>query len=496
MITINGIEFNNTHLRRPERRPVAWIIYLAIILLTITGNKLIAQVPEEYLLEAAENNPELRAYFNEYLSALEVIPQVGSLPDPELTFGYFTRPMEFTMGNQRAELSLMQMFPWFGTLRANRDEASRMAWARYEVFRDMKNQLYLQVKSSWYELYELEREIAITENNLDLLRTLEQITISRFQGGSSGSPTAPSSGGVASRTRSDDGQTSSMSGMGNMQSQPSSPQQMPSMPSGNMQGGGMSGMPDVLRVKMEINEIENMLAGLKDDRGPLTARFNKLLNRPLNDGISVADSIGAIFPLIDENAILDSITKRNPMIRMLDDEEEVYEIRQRMATLMGRPMLGAGINYMIFSPDGNNGPMSGTNMMMPMVRLTIPIFRGKYRAMEREAEFMQASVVLRRDNMINNLSVEAAEILRDLSWSERTMQLYRDQMTLAEQTLNILITAYSTGSTGFEEVLRMQKQLLDYRLGLLKTISEHNRTVARLEMLTASGLENEPAAEY
>jgi hypothetical protein len=31
---------------------------------------------------------------------------------------------------------------------------------------------------------------------------------------------------------------------------------------------------------------------------------------------------------------------------------------------------------------------------------------------------------------------------------------------------------------------------------LLKTISDHNRTVARLEMLTASGLEHEPANEY
>jgi hypothetical protein len=31
------------------------------------------------------------------------------------------------------------------------------------------------------------------------------------------------------------------------------------------------------------------------------------------------------------------------MIRMLDEEAEAYEIQQRMATLMGRPMLGAGL---------------------------------------------------------------------------------------------------------------------------------------------------------
>ena len=91
--------------------------------------------------------------------------------------------------------------------------------------------------------------------------------------------------------------------------------------------------------------------------------------------------------------------------------------------------------------------------------------------------------------MINELSVRASEVLRDLSYSERTMQLYRDQTTLAGQALNVLITSYSTGTTPFEEVLRMQNQLLDYRLGLLKTIADHNRTAARLAMLTASEIE-------
>jgi hypothetical protein len=44
-------------------------------------------------------------------------------------------------------------------------------------------------------------------------------------------------------------------------------------------------------------------------------------------------------------------------------------------------------------------------MVMPMVRLSIPIFRGKYRAMEREAELLRESVGYRRENMINELSV-------------------------------------------------------------------------------------------
>jgi len=172
--------------------------FIIAVFLTAGILTLDAQIPEEYITEAAQNNPELKAYFNEYLSALEAIPHVGSLPDPEVIFGYFIRPMEFLMGNQRAELLLMQMFPWFGTLRLRRDEASRMARARYEAFRDMKNRLYLKVKTSWYELYELEREISIMENNLELLRNLERLALIMFQGASSGYQGIPSPGNTAS----------------------------------------------------------------------------------------------------------------------------------------------------------------------------------------------------------------------------------------------------------------------------------------------------------
>lgn len=458
-----------------------------IALVLILGSQLLtAQIPPDYLTEAAENNPELKAYFNEYLSALEVIPRIGSLPDPELTFGYFIRPMEYAMGNQRAELSLMQMFPWFGTLGLRRDEASFMARAKYEAFRDKKNQLYLRVKTSWYELYELESEISIMESNLGLLKNLEQLALTRFQGASTASPGTSPPGNIRGNIT-PGGQTSPMAGMGNIQSQTGQTQTMQSMPQGNMQGAGMTGMTDVLRIKMEINELENKLAMLINNRIPIAARFNQLLNRPPDREIIVADTVEAISLLIDKTAILDSISEKNPMIRMLDEEEEVYAYRQKMAKLEGRPMFGAGLNYMIFSPvRTGEGEMGGSNMLMPMIRLSLPIFRGKYRAMEREAVLRQESIGFKRENIINELSVETDIVLKDLSDSKRAIRLYKDQSVLADQALNILITAYSTGSTGFEEVIRMQKQLLDYKLALLKSIIAHNINVARLEMLTAT----------
>jgi hypothetical protein len=110
------------------------IIYLAIL---VQFTSVWGQSLNEYLQTAAENNPELKASFNEYKAALEKVPQV-SLPDPELNMGIFIKPMERFMGNQLADVTIMQMFPWFGMLKTRKDEAAKMAMAQYEVFREAR----------------------------------------------------------------------------------------------------------------------------------------------------------------------------------------------------------------------------------------------------------------------------------------------------------------------------------------------------------------------
>ncbi len=415
------------------------VLFLVAVSILFINQDLHGQTLDDYLVEAAEANPELKSKFYDYQASLERVPQVGSLPDPQASFGYFIRPMEFPMGNQRADLSLMQMFPWFGTLGAREDAASRMALARYEAFLDAKNQLYYDVKTVWYELYELESEIKIMNENLDLLRELEEISQMRFQSTDTGT-----------------------------------------------RGGGMS---DVLRVRMEINEMENMLALLVDSRAPMTARFNKLLNRPANLEVATADTLDIRVLTTADQALLDNIIRDNPMIKMLEEEAGAFEVRERIARLEGRPSFGAGLNYMIFSSPGNDAvSMGGRNMVMPMVTMTIPIYREKYRAREREARFARESVLSSRENLTNELSVQLSDVLRNLADAERRSDLYLRQTDLADKSMDILITEYSGGLVRFEEVLRLQEQLLNYRLQLLRAVADHNRHVARLDMLTATEL--------
>jgi hypothetical protein len=134
-----------------------------------------------YLSEAAKNNPTVLQKYYEYQAALQKVPQVGSLPDPELNIGVFLSPMELLSGNQVADLRLMQMFPWFGTLRAAKDEMSLMANAKYESFRDAKLQVFYEVQSTWFDLFKVQQNIRISEKSIDILKTIERIALVKFR---------------------------------------------------------------------------------------------------------------------------------------------------------------------------------------------------------------------------------------------------------------------------------------------------------------------------
>lgn len=466
---------------------------IAILILFYFGYLTISfsQNLEEYLKVAAENNPELQAYFNEYLASMEKVPQVGALPDPELTMGFFIKPMERFMGNQQADIQLMQMFPWFGMLKTQKDEAGKMALARYELFQDARNSLFYQVKATWYEMYRLEEDIRITEENLSILEQYERLALIRFQSAGTGSGTG-SSGMSEKPTMSKSSSTStSMGGMsGGMASGTSaqrSTQNNSSMGAAlSMDGGSNSGMSDVLRVRIEIKALENRLALLKDSRLPLQAEFNQLLNRDYNQQVIVADTLTDVSFPFERMAILDSITQNNPMLKMLDAEVEAYEAQKKMAKLEGRPMLGAGVNYMPFSPRTENGmPMGGNDMVMPMIRLSIPIYRKKYTALQKEAELKQLAVQQRRENSVNLLLTQWSNAMRNLDDAVRRTKLYRGQTDLAQQTLNLLMTGYATDGRDFEEVLRVQQQLLDYQLSLITAIVDQHTTMATLEKLAS-----------
>ncbi|WP_092729876.1 TolC family protein [Algoriphagus alkaliphilus] len=463
------------------------IFYLVLPLcLSLFTYQAKAQSLDDYLIQAAQNNPGLKASYSRYMAFMERNGQVA-LPDPELRVGFFLRPMERFMGNQQADIQLMQMFPWFGMLSAQKEEANYMALAQYQLFLEEKNQLFFQIKSTWYELHRLNEEIRISEENLEYLKKYERLALIKYQAA------APTTGGAAPTPSNQTASTSgsSSAGASSMNSMGATTSQMPtsanSMSNGMGSSGTGSGMSDVLQIRIEMKELESNLSQLEANMEPLQIKFNQLLNRENREEILLS---AALSPAILDNEkleVLENIKASNPMLAMYDSEMAAYDQQARMAKLDGRPMLGAGVNYMPFKPRLEDGMMmGGDNMVMPMVTMTLPIYRKKTNAKIKEAEYLKEATSLTRQKTENLLTMEWANAFRDWEDAERKIRLYTEQVKLVDQTINLLLTAYSSSGRDFTEVLRAQQLLLDYQLKRVNAINQQYQSLAMLEMLASS----------
>jgi outer membrane protein TolC len=464
------------------------IIYIVIVALLIIQRQGFAQmtdslVLDNYLETAAKNNPGVKAAFNQYLAALEKVPQVGSLPDPQGSLGFFLQPMELLNGNQVGSIGVMQMFPWFGTLKLAKDEASLMAKAQFSLFQESKAMLFYNVKASWYKLVKYKRGIVLINENIALLESIEKLALVKFQspaGSSSGSSSGSSMQGAPSGT----GNPGAMGGMNSQAAASVQPQSgMSSVTSGGM-GSKPTGLADVLRVRMEILDQKYQLTLLNDQLKTEEVNFNLLLNRDQNLEIDIPDTLKMETLSVSAMVVADSILSNNPMLAMLDAEGQSYSTMADKARKMGLPMLGVGLNYMVIQKQaGNQSMMNGNDMVMPMVNFTIPVYRKKYTAMQKEARYLHESTLLKSEDMKNMLLLEYRQFAQEYSNAERRVELYREQADLANRTANLMLAGFTSTGTDFEEILSIQYKVLEYGLKHIEAVADYNTAVAKAEKL-------------
>lgn len=479
----------------------------SLIVFFVTGLSILSLSAQEtdslnrYLETAAKNNPGLNADFLTYKASLEKVPQAGAWPDPQLDIGFFLKPMDIVGGQQIADFTLLQMFPWFGTKKAAQTEAIHMAKMSYEKFRETRDNLYLEVYTQWYILSTLVEQLNNNRENLQLLKQLEELTIrkvsSPFSGSSSGY-SLPAPAPATKRTVSSQA-GGSMAGMGFMGGAASSSGTSSSSDMGNMGGSddmssGMSstvpGMSNVLRIQLEMVEIENNIESILSEITAEKAKFNALLNRPSDLEVILPDSITKVSFLFDEGVSMNEIESQNPMLGMLEQEEQAYRAKREMDKKMSFPMFGIGLQYMLIGKNkaapmdaGMQPEMSGMDMVMPMFSMTLPIYRNKYKAQQRESSFLQQSAREKYNNTLNILQSDLFKLKQQLENAERKVALYQKQEQLARVAYQLVVQEYVSAKSDLTNVIQVQRQLLDYQLRQAEALAEYNTKVASIRKL-------------
>jgi outer membrane protein TolC len=251
---------------------------------------------------------------------------------------------------------------------------------------------------------------------------------------------------------------------------------------------GKGSFVNVLRADMQIAEMENKLAYLKDSEWPLNTEFEKFLNTKMSGTLVFPDTLWKDSIPGAKTLMLDSIAANNPSLKKMDYEIASWEKQMEASKKMGYPSFTIGATYVNMSkrPE-TNGHIhdNGKDMyMFPEIGVMIPLYRKKYNAMVNEAKFKSESATYQKANMTNELTSELEMGYRDYIDAQRRMLLYSRLYLLAKNTRELLLSTFTVGGNDFEEVLRMQEQELMYALELEDARAMLNTSVAEINYLT------------
>lgn len=387
-----------------------------------------------YILSAAQHNPAVIGGWKTYRAQVESASGAGQLSDPELSMGFYPSPMEHVNSKQLMTVQLMQMFPWFGTLKAARSQMTWKAEAAYQKFREDGINLAYQVQQQWYAMLVTRENIRSVTDLLAVLKDIEKTTLYQYKSSSNG-----------------------------------------------MKGSRMS---DQMRLQAEEAKLEEQIESLEDKLKLQKEQFNLLMHREPASPIVLPDSI----LLLELHTVAwEDIESRNPALTRMKAEGEVFKAQGERARAMGRPMIGVGIQYMLNGKVDmpRMADMNGKDMVMPMVKLTLPVYRKKVNAEVKAAGLMQESTADQYQRQKDVMQSQWLSIQQRANDVKRKIALYDKEVDILNKTLQLMQQEYVSGNTSITDILLTNREEINYALKKAEAKAEYNILVAEYEKLAS-----------
>ncbi|WP_340102882.1 TolC family protein [Rhodohalobacter sp. 8-1] len=416
------------------------LIFLILVIPTFAQDKSPIKRPgelrilESYFQIAIEQNPELASLKKNVEAQRQRAPQVRSLPDPEVSIGFYLNPdMEADLAS-RFSAGVMQMFPWFGTLdtRGNVEESISEAMNHSLTARQLN--ILREIQDLWFEYFRLNHHVHVNMDILNIVRDLQSLLEARYE-------------------------------------------------------SGRAGQSDLLRLQMEEQRILNTIDKLEDEKNPRREEFNALLNREPGDEIEVPARLPERMAAWSKDELFEFAQNRHPGFSRLEAQRNQYRNEAELARLEGRPSFGLGLEY-TGSDFGMMSMMDLDPIFAGMATIRIPIYRGKYRAQKKEAQLqIQATDHLETD-LTNRLHSDIEKAMKRLRDGQREYLLISEELLpRSEQVLELLSEEYGTGQVRFDELLQVLRELLALENEKVEALAEQNKAMAEIEQLIANELQ-------
>lgn len=414
-----------------RRAPI--FVFFILLLSMLSPESVVAQSGDTLMENILQSNPKLQALRLEYESASYRKGEFLDLPDPVFSTGFFPLPTETGMSPQRLQIGVSQALPWNNVLKNRAQVATEEAEKlRYE-YDIAKSDLRLVLNQIGAQLWQIDQEAALLEERYPVLESWYQIALARME----------SNTGASS---------------------------------------------DVLQIQSLMNEIKNALHILEQERKSYEAQYRRLAGtKELSDGADWAKESFEDFVLKPADD-LDAL----PDMQWYEQERKVSEAILERNRTDRLPTLELGLDYIFVGQMDNPPPgYRKRDILMPMVSVQVPVFRKKYKAVEQTEKSRQLAISLHKEDKKREIleQIEQARIL--YLKEERNLEFYEDQLEIISHTIEMISAGYSTRGDKFEELLRLQNQMIDFTLKKLE--SKVNMYMAHLtiERWQPKNIENE-----
>ena len=386
-----------------------------------------------YIAEAIRNNPGLRSEYQAYQAQMANAQGAGVLSDPQLSVGLFPQAMHHVNGKQLATITIMQMFPWFGTLKAGRQQMEYKAQEAYQKFREKSLSTAFSVEKQWYSILATQEKVKAVKRKRALLNDIKKVAIYLYK---------------------------------------------------NYTAGRDTKMSDQLRLDAEEERLKEQTESLETQLTLQKQQFNITLHRQPNVALSLPDSI----PLRQMPTFnWTEIERNNPKLAQYSAIQKAFKSQEEQTRAKGMPMIGVGLQYMLNGKvDMPMMPnMNGKDMVMPMVSVTIPIYRKKITSAIHSAQLMERSAAYNYQNQLDALQSTYLSIEQRADDIKRKLNLYESEVSLLNRTLELMQKEYATGATSLTDILQTTRESIDYDLLKAEANAQYNTITAEAIQLLA-----------
>ncbi len=379
------------------------------------------------LAELEANNPSLQAARLDAEALGTRRRQVSALPDPALMLSYQPFPMLTGHGFQRTMWGVEQMIPFPGKLRLQGDIADLRADVAAFEAETFSQDLQLQVKQVYYQLYHVQEQDRLIVGFQDELHDFEEVAATRY-------------------------------------------------------AVGVGTQQDILKAQVEQNRLGVRREVLAEQRRSSLEQLARLLNRP---GVTTLDGVVRVaqpFLGVAPDTLMAVALSRRPEVRALQraDDQAVRQID--LARRAFWPDLMLNLTYFDMRPAAAPPTADGTDAFGIGVGVKVPLWRGKLRAGLEEARVEKRQVEVRYEALEAAFRAQLDDLAQQLERQQRQLDLFRNVLLpQAEITREATLSAYNTGRTSFLDLLDAERTLFTLRLDDLETYTRYLFTVAALE---------------